>query len=54
MKLPLTFITKVLFNFAYAQFGAAFQKVIYGKYLKAVHYANIRGFKMNYEFYGKV
>lgn len=40
-------------GFAYAQFGAEFQKSIYGKNPKVGHYAKIRGFKMYYEIYGK-
>ena len=52
-RLLLTFTATLLIAFAYAQFGEAFKKSIYGKNPKAGHYANIRGFKMYYEIYGK-
>ena len=53
MKLLLTITTTLLITFAHAQFGEAFKKSIYGKNPKAGHYADIRGFKIYYEIYGK-
>ena len=52
-KLLLTITATMLIGFAYAQFGAAFEKSIYGHNPKAGRYATIRGFKMYYEIYGK-
>jgi len=38
---------------AYSQYPPVFKNSIYGHNPKAGHYANVRGFKMYYEIYGK-
>ena len=52
-KLLLTFAAIMLVGFAFAQYPPVFKGSNYGNNTKAGHYADVRGFKMYYETYGK-
>jgi pimeloyl-ACP methyl ester carboxylesterase len=52
-KLLLTFAAIMLVGFAFAQYPPVFKGSNYGSNPKAGHYADVRGFKMYYEIYGK-
>ncbi len=52
-KLLLTITATLLVAFAFAQYPPVFKGSIYGHNPKAGHYANVRGFKIYYEIYGK-
>lgn len=52
-KLLLTFAAIMLVGFAFAQYPPVFKGSNYGNNPKAGHYADVRGFKMYYEIYGK-
>lgn len=52
-KLLLTITAILLVGFAFAQYPPVFKGSNFGNNPKAGHYANIRGFKMYYEIYGK-
>ena len=52
-KLILTFAAIMLVGFAFAQYPPVFKGSNYGNNPKAGHYADVRGFKMYYEIYGK-
>ena len=53
-KKPLLTITAILLvGFAFAQYPPVFKGSTYGNNPKVGKYANIRGFKMYYEIYGK-
>lgn len=52
-KLPLTITAILSIVIAFAQYPPVFKGSTYGNNPKAGHYANIRGFKMYYEIYGK-
>lgn len=52
-KLILSISALVLIFSAYSQYPPLFKNSIYGHNSKAGHYANVRGFKMYYEIYGK-
>lgn len=52
-KLLLSIYAIMLVFSAYSQYPPVFKNSIYGHNPKAGHYANVRGFKMYYEIYGK-
>ncbi len=52
-KLLLTIAAIMLVGFAFAQYPPVFKGSNYGNNSKAGHYADVRGFKMYYEIYGK-
>lgn len=52
-KILLTFAAIMLVGFAFAQYPPVFKGSNYGNNPKAGHYADVRGFKMYYEIYGK-
>ena len=43
----------IIIGSAYSQYPPVFKNSIYGHNQKVGHYANVRGFKMYYEIYGK-
>ena len=52
-KLLLSIYAIMLAVSCYSQYPPVFKNSIYGNNPKAGHYANVRGFKMYYEIYGK-
>lgn len=52
-KLLLIIFAILLVFSGYSQYPPVFKNSIYGNNPKAGHYANVRGFKMYYEIYGK-
>jgi len=52
-KLLLSIYAIMLVFSGYSQYPPVFKNSIYGNNPKAGHYANVRGFKMYYEIYGK-
>src|SRR6476619_6268193 len=52
-RLLMSVYAILLFVSAYSQYPPVFKNSIYGHNPKAGHYANVRGFKMYYEIYGK-
>ena len=52
-KLLLIIFAIMLVFSGYSQYPPVFKNSIYGNNPKAGHYANVRGFKMYYEIYGK-
>lgn len=53
MKLLSTLVAILLTTYCFAQYPPEFKGSNYGNNPKAGHYADIRGFKMYYEIYGK-